>query len=206
VLHRFTRNLDCAGTVGELTEQTAGVAHEMIGARSDTVCFAEETRLPENVLSLLMRNGKALLALSRDPQSAISSVQGYDVALHYGGEPVLYPDVEKVIGVSVRKDDVPLAAEVELRVPEGWDVEPAGEMPGQYLFRIRAKEVPDRNAIGVAAKVDGRTLEAEYVMLGPGEAKGYPCGDNVPTCPRCHARIEACICDPQSETTSDRVK
>jgi len=32
-------------------------------------------------------------------------------------------------------------------------------------------------------------------MLGPGEAKGFPAGDNVRACPKCWARIEACICE-----------
>ena len=69
-----------------------------------------------------------------------------------------------------------------------WDV------LGQKRFSLRAEEVPDRDTIGVTARVGGKTLEGEYVMLGRGEARGYPCRQNVPTCPNCHARVEACIC------------
>jgi hypothetical protein len=35
---------------------------------------------------------------------------------------------------------------------------------------------------------------AGFAILGPGEAKGFPAGTNVPMCKQCHARIGACIC------------
>ena len=195
VLHKFTRNLDCMGTVGQLTQQTAEVATRMVGERSDMACFGDDTRLPDDVISLLSRNEKALLALSRDPQSAITFMQGHEIAFHYGGEPVLHPDVSKVIGVSVKKNDLPVDFNASLNVPEGWVLEPAGDMLGQHRFLLRAGDVPNRSTISVTVRVGGQTVEAEFIMLGPGEAKNYHCGQNVPTCPKCHARIEACICD-----------
>ena len=194
VLHPYTRSLPCAQTVGELTERTVEVAERMIAERSDVASLGEAATTPEDVLSLLSRNEKALLALSRDPQSAITQVEGYDIALHYGGEPVLRPGIAKTIGVSVRKDDAPVATRITLEAPDGWQVETGDELLGQQRFRLRADMVADRNRVVVTAEVEGRTLQADYAMLGPGEAKGYPCGENVPTCPKCHARVEACIC------------
>ena len=50
--------------------------------------------------------------------------------------------------------------------------------------------VADRNTLTVT--VGGRTVA--FTMLGPGEAKGFGAGENVETCPKCRARVEACIC------------
>ncbi|MER3472906.1 MAG: hypothetical protein C4335_02480 [Armatimonadota bacterium] len=195
VLHPYTRGLNAPKTVAELTERTTEVARKMVKERSDTVELGERTVLPNNLLSLLFRNERALTVLSRDPQSAITTTQGYDVALHYGGEPVLRPGIEKTIGFSVKRDDVPVPATVNIWVPSGWRVQPLGEKLGQHRFVLSADEVADRNTIGVTVTLDGQILNAEFTMLGPGEAKGYPAGVNVPTCPKCHARVEACICE-----------
>jgi len=194
VLHKFTRNLDAPGTVEELTEQTTQLAHKMTSERSDIVRLAGRTSLPGDMISLLMRNEKAALALARDPMSAISTVGDCEIALHYWGEPVLLPGVEKTIGVSVSSGLLPRKCAVSLRAPPGWRAVAVGEMGGQHRFKLRSGKVADRNAIAVEVDVGGQRLSATYAILGPGEAKGYPCGHNVPTCPKCHARLEACIC------------
>jgi len=180
VLHPYTRDLNAPKTIAELTERTVEVAQKMIEARSDSVAFGEATRLPDNLLSLLFRNERALLALSRDPHSSILHFKGYELALHYYGEPVLRPSIEKVIGVSVKKEDVPRSAAVTIRVPGSWRVQPMGEWLGQQRFRLYADEVADRNNIEVTATLNGTILNASFMMLGPGEAKGYPAGQNVP--------------------------
>lgn len=195
VLHPYTRGLDAPKTVGELTERTVEVGRKMLEARSDSVELGNATRLPDNLLSLLFRNERALLALGRDPQSSIVHTKGYDVALHYHGEPVLRPGIEKVIGVSVKKEDVPVPASVTIRVPSGWRVQPIAELQAQHRFALYANEVADRNTIEVTAILNGTLLNVMFTMLGPGEARGYPAGQNVPVCPKCHARVEACICE-----------
>ncbi|MGQ9790656.1 MAG: ADP-ribosylglycohydrolase family protein [Armatimonadota bacterium] len=194
VLHPYTRGLNAPKTVAELTERTTEVALKMVKERSDTVELSERTVLPGNLLSLLFRNERALMVLTRDPQSAIVTMQGYDVVLHYGGEPVLRPGIEKVIAFSVKKDDVPVPATLNVRVPSGWRAQPLGEKLGQHRFALCADEVADRNTVSATVMLDGQILNAEFTMLGPGEAKGYPAGVNVPTCSKCHARVEACIC------------
>lgn len=195
VLHPYTRGLNAPKTVAELTERTTEVALKMVKERSDTVELGERTTLPANLLSLLFRNERALTVLTRDPQSAIVTTQGYDIALHYGGEPVLCPGIQKVIAFSVKKHDVPVPATVNVRVPSGWRVQPLGEKLGQHRFALYADEVADRNTVWATVMLDGQTLNAEFTVLGLGEAKGYPAGMNVPTCPKCHARVEACICE-----------
>ncbi|MHB8997890.1 MAG: ADP-ribosylglycohydrolase family protein [Armatimonadota bacterium] len=194
VLHKFTANLDCAKNVGELTDHTVEIAEKMLVERSDVSSFGDSTVLPENALSLLSRNEKALLALTRDPLSTIITQDGYDLALHYNGEPVLRPGVEKIVGVSVRKDDRPVAAAVQLTAPEGWSVEALDDLLGQKRFKLFGLTVPDHNDLIVTATAGGKSLSGSFRMLGPGEAKGYPVRTNVPTCPECHARVEACVC------------
>lgn len=194
VLHPYTHGLNAPRNIAELTERTVEVAQKMVKERSDTVELSARTALPGNLHSLLFRNERALMVLTRDPQSAIITTHGYDVALHYNGEPVLYPGIEKMVAVSVKKDDVPVAAMVHLRAPEGWRVQPLDEKLGRYRFLLYADDVADRSTIEVTATVEHQTLDAKFTMLGPGDAKGYPAGVNVPTCPRCHARVEACIC------------
>jgi hypothetical protein len=58
------------------------------------------------------------------------------------------------------------------------------------FFLYTDKPIADRNTIQVSVN----QLKAEFTMLGPGEAKGFPAGDNVDKCRKCQARIEACIC------------
>lgn len=194
VLHPYTRGLNAPRTVGELTERTVEVGRKLLEARSDVAQIGETTHLPENLLSLLFRNERALLALRRDPQSAIVHTKGFDLTLHYHGEPVLRPGIEKTIGISVTRNDEPVPASVTIRVPSGWKAHPLGERLGQHRFLLHAQEVADRNTMEVTATLDGNLLTATFTMLGPGEAKGYAAGQNVPGCPRCHARLEACIC------------
>lgn len=194
VLHKFTANLECAKTVPELTQHTIEVAEQMIAERSDVVAFAEDTSLPENLLSLLCRNEKALLALTRDPMSTILTQEGYDLILHYNGEPVLRPGIAKTIGLSVRKEDKPVQAEFSLSAPAGWRIESALPWPDQTRYTLYAEAVPETGWLNVQAQVGERMLEGSFVMLSPAEAQGYPCRTNVPTCPHCHARLEACIC------------
>jgi ADP-ribosylglycohydrolase len=253
VLHPLTRNLPAQKTLSELTEQTVALGKKFLRAHSDCAEIGKMERLPDDLISLLSRNERAVAMLERDIQAATvpAALQGHrdggpsgsperagedvEITLHYGGEPVLHPGVARRIGVTVERDEVPVEASVELACPPGWNAEsvgqaftacrrdvgaercsargssgaaplhglarddpPAGGLPytrlGQARFWLRAAQVSDKNTIGVQAKVDGEEYRADFVMLGPGEAKGYPCRDNVPGCAKCGSRIEACTC------------
>ncbi len=194
VLHKFTEDLQAPTDIAELTEQTVEVGKRMLVERSTVSDIAEQTVVPDDALTLLSDNTQALSALQQDPQSAIETVDGYDIALHYGGEPVLRPGIGKTVGVSVRRGSEVMSGRIELDAPDGWTVMMAGEAFGQQRFALRAGDVADENRLTVRVKVDGRELQASYLMLGPGAAPGYPCGVQVPKCPNCHARLESCIC------------
>jgi len=194
VLHKFTGDCGAPADVAELTARTEAVARAMLDARSDAADFADATAVPDD-LSVLFRNHRALPAIDRDPMSAIERVSGRDLALHYHGEPVLRPGIDKTVSISASHDDTPLSvSRVELAVPDGWTAEQTFVRQGCWHFRLRADEVADRNAIAVAAHTPEIELSASFTILGPGEAQGYPCNVNVPKCPRCGARKEGCIC------------
>ncbi len=194
VLHRFTQGLDAPRTISDLARRTCAVAERMVSVRSDSVALAERTMLPPDLISILSRNEAALIALRRDPQSAIATVNGYDVAFHYGGEPVIRPGVQKRVGISVSRNDIPVDCAIKLRPPLGWLSRRLGTTMNQARFGLSADCPQDINEVEVTVLVGRRSLRCAFIMLGPGEAKGYPCGQNVPTCPRCHARAQSCVC------------
>ncbi|MHC4716878.1 MAG: hypothetical protein ACYS5V_07910, partial [Planctomycetota bacterium] len=128
----------------------------------------------------------ARAALRQDIHAGVELAGGREVWLHYGGEPVLRPGIARDVEVSV----VPgTAGQVEVTAPDGWRC----ERLGPARFRLHAAgTVEDRNVLSVTVDAD----VADFVVLGPGEAGGYEAGANVPSCPHCRARIEACMCEP----------
>ncbi|NQT87524.1 ADP-ribosylglycohydrolase family protein, partial [bacterium] len=192
VLHKFTGDCNAPADVAELTDRTHAVAGVMLAERSAVAEFADRTSVPDD-LSVLTRNDQALAMLDRDPMSAVERVDGHDLSLHYLGEPVLRPGIAKTVAVSVARDGVPLAvsrAEVAGVAAERLNLE-----RGRWHFALRADDAPDRLDLTVTAWVTGRELTAAFALLGPGEAQGYPCNVNVPTCPDCGARKEGCVCE-----------
>jgi len=195
VLHQFTGEFDAPKTIGELTERTFAIATRVLQARSDVVMFGENTAIPSGVLSMLFRNDKALAALQQDTQASVSMAGDVEVTLHYWGEPVMRPNAEKMLGVSLKIDGKPIEARVTLVVPEDWQVKATKEAMGQKRFLVHASNVQDRNVLGVHVETREGQRKTSFVILGPSEARGYPSGENVPTCPNCHAWIRACICE-----------
>ncbi len=184
VLHRFTRGLNAPGDLDELTDRTVALTER--AAESDAErAFADRTELPDDLLGRLFRNARARAARARDVDMGVELCEGHQVALHYGGEPVLRPGIAREVWVSV-DDDAP---RVDLAVPDGWQCDRLG--PGRFRL-FSPGPVADRNTIAVTL-ADGPAVD--FTILGPGEAKGFAAGDNVETCPRCRARVEACICD-----------
>ena len=184
VTHKFTRNFTPPATLDELTDRTVALA-EKAAAGSDERQFADKTVLPEDLLTRLFRNDLAQAARTHDIHMGVALCGGSEVAFHYGGEPVLRPGVGREVRVTV---DGAEPTKVELDVPAGWTCERLG--PARFRL-FSAGPVADRNTVAVRL---GNGGSVDFTMLGPGEAKGFPAGDNVEKCPRCHARVEACIC------------
>jgi ADP-ribosylglycohydrolase len=194
ILHWFTGRFNAPKTNSELTERTFEIAKRVLQEKSDVAMFGERKVIPVNVLSLLFRNEKALATLKQDTQAGVSMAGDIEITMHYWGEPVIRPNIEKLLGISVRRNNIEIDADVTLAVPEGWTIKPSKEVMGQKCFIILASQVQDKNNIGVTISLSNLDYEASFVILGPNEAKGYASGKNVPTCPTCHAWKEACIC------------
>jgi len=183
VVHKYTRGLNAPATLSELTDRTIVLAEQTVAANVG-VEFGEQTVLPGDLLTLLHRNALALEARAQDVHMGVELLGDTEVCFHYGGEPVLRPGVGREVSVSVPgQGDV----EVELTVPAGWTCARRG--PARFLIASDGP-VADRNTVTV--KLAEGTVD--FVVLGPGEAKGFPAGENVEICPTCWARVEACIC------------
>lgn len=194
VLHKFTGKFNAPATIGELTDRVQAIAKRFVTEKSETVRLGETTSLPKEVLSLLFRNEKARTALSQDIHTAVNVCGDLEIKFYYNGEPVLRPGIARLFEVTLEKAGVPVDARAEIKVPEGWIVSVSQKAPGRYSFNILAHQVEIRNTIMIIAKLSDGDRKVSFTVLGPNEAKGFPSGANVPTCPRCGARKEACIC------------
>ncbi len=203
VLHQFTQHLEAPRTIAELTDQTVEVGRRLLAERSTRAEIASATVLPEDLLSLLFDNRLAQEALLRDPQSTIETTRsrggapGYEVALHYGGEPVLRPGITKTVGISVRAESNPdqlLQVPVTFTAPEGWQVAEVEPAFGQQRFELLSHRVAPRNAVIATVALPTGTRQFTFTVLGPDEARGCAAGSNVEYCPKCHGRAGACVC------------
>ncbi|MFH1905086.1 MAG: ADP-ribosylglycohydrolase family protein [bacterium] len=194
ILHPFTGKCDAPKTLIELTERTGKIAEKFIQERSDIVSFGTKTIIPKDILSSLFRNEKARKALtSYDVHSAIEMDEDMEITLHYNGEPVLRLGIRKEIDISLKKDglDVTNQAKIELKAPKDWKVR---KKKDGLKFELYSEKVKPRNQLKVKAKLDSKDYSAEFTILGPQEAKGWPVERNVERCPKCRARKGACQC------------
>ncbi|MCX7805511.1 MAG: ADP-ribosylglycohydrolase family protein [Planctomycetota bacterium] len=223
VLHKFTGDCNAPKTIVELTDRTVNVARKMVAERSDAAAFLPDGKdggahiLPADAGTSLFRNVLARRALANDPQSAVmldENGSGVEIVLHYMGDPVLWPEIGREMEVSLRKGGEAAGGEIGLSAPESWTVKPLGKRSApdgeRSRFLVTARTPEGRNKLRVTARVaeggakgggrgKGKAVEtaASFTILGPDEAKGFPAGDNVRKCPKCAARIEACICPVQ---------
>jgi ADP-ribosylglycohydrolase len=195
VLHKFTKLPEAPKTIGELTKRTTALARRAAKEMETGAALGSKASLPADVRSRLMRNDLAIEARSRDVHCAVEDRGSVEITLHYGGEPVLRPGVAKTVGVSLSRGGMPVEGGVELSAPEWIAVKPAEPKFGQTRFELLAAKALGRGALKVAARAAGESVAAEFAILGPGDATGFPAVDNVPKCPRCHAWEGACVCD-----------
>lgn len=200
VLHKFTQVPDAPKTISELTDRTMKVTEEFISARVKNVTLSDEkTSKSQNIVSLFCRNEIAIQSYNQDAMAAVERVKDIDVWLHYGGEPVLRSGIDKTIGVHLEKEGKEISADAVVSVPEGWAVEKSSEMFGQKRFTISAEKIEDINQVKIKAKTDSGTIETSFVVLGPGEAKGYPVNTQAGNCPVCQGWTGSCLCKRQKK-------
>ena len=184
--HPFTRLPRAPQTVGELTRRSIALAEQAVTASTER-SFGERTVLPPDLRSRLFRNHVTRDLQTRDLQVGVEDLAGHEVALHYGGDPVLQSGIARELAVTI--DGLP-AVEARLATPATWTCQPLGE----GRFRVEcAGPVAARNRLDLSLPGLGSTA---FTLLGPEEAQGFGAGDNVAKCPLCQARAEACICLP----------
>ena len=183
VLHLFTKKghmENVPKTISELTKRTFNIAKRVLQEKSEIAIFKEKTLLPENALSLLFRNEKALKALQLDTQAGVSMAGDVEVTLHYSGEPVIRPNIDKMVGISLKLKDREIDADVILEVPEGWEVKTIKKGLDQKFFLLHASEIQDSNLIGVCVSLpDKQQCRTKFVILGQNASRGYPSGVNI---------------------------
>ncbi len=188
VTHLLTRGLHAPKNIEELTDRTVVLSEKTVAA-SDELVFGETSELPDDLMTMLFRNERANEIRRQDIHAGVMLLDKKEVWLHYSGEPVLRQGIGKIVYVTMEGcEDL----QVDLIVPEGWTCTRLGSAKFQLYS---SGPVADRNTIQVL--IDSKTVE--FGMLGPGEAKGFPAGTLVETCPKCEARVGACICDELAE-------
>jgi ADP-ribosylglycohydrolase len=194
VLHKFTRELDAPKNLDELTDRTVEVAERFAAAEGARVSFGEQAQLPRDVESLLYRAEDAEAARQRDLRAAVAVDGDLEITLHYHGDPVLYPGVARLMSVSCRKGGSLVAdAAVKVSTPEGWEVDyPTAD---GAVFEVRAGEFTGTATLSLQVETAGKRYAAEFAVLSPSEARGFPSATNVEYCPVCHGRKGSCICE-----------
>ena len=182
-LHKYTQLPGAPTTITELTDRSIAMARKAVEAK-DSVSFAGQTALPADLYTRLFRNDQAVAARGQDNHMSVELLDGREVEFHYGGEPVLRPGVGKTVNVTVDGRVEP----VDLVAPATWTCRRLGDAEFELCHD---GDVAGRNELNVT--VGGKSVG--FTILGPREAKGFAAGENVEKCPRCHARIEACICN-----------
>jgi len=183
VLHPFTGPCGAPGTIDELTERTVALAETSL-ARKEGISFGADDVLPGDLRTRLFSNELARCALLQDNHAGVELLDGREVWFHYGNDPVMRPGIGKTIEVSTVPEPTP---PVELSVPKGWECHRLG--PARFLLSA-SQGIERKNTISLT--INGNT--ADFVILGPDEARGFEAGANVPSCKACGARVEACIC------------
>jgi ADP-ribosylglycohydrolase len=183
VLHLLTRkgNLENPPeTIKQLTERIFIIAKCFLQDKSDISSFGKSTFIPENFLSLLFQNEKAIQTIQLDIQAAVSLMDDIEVTLHYWGDPVIKPKIDKILGISLKQNDIKLEIDATLEVPNGWETQLISNDMGQKRYRVHASEVNDFNSIYICISHQDREIRVKFIILGPNEAQGYPSGVNIP--------------------------
>ncbi|MCL6519455.1 MAG: ADP-ribosylglycohydrolase family protein [Armatimonadetes bacterium] len=195
VLHKFTQKLDAPKTIAELTEQTVEIGKKVLSQRSKISMVGESTKVPPNILHIYSINEKARTLWKRDMESATIPIsKDMEVTLHYHGDPVIKPGVPKVLSITVERNEEPIPANAMLEFPSDWHVKPIESSELEMAYEVFADNPVDSNTIKAKVEIGADKFESNFIILGPNTGKDWQPAAGVPHCPKCGARIEACLC------------
>lgn len=161
-------------TITELTERTVIVGEKMIEKNSKKVEFADNSFIPENVLSLLFENEKIRNLLTFDIHSSVENIGDLQVVFHYGGKPVIYPGIEKLFEISFRKNFQEVKIEnIEIKVkgPTDWKISNIKMENGRFKFKVYTKKVEKSNILEIEIKKKNIIKKLQFTVLG---SEGIP--------------------------------
>jgi len=161
-------------TLNELTQRSIAIAKNFISRKSETVEFADDTSIPENVFSLLCRNDKVRELLTYDDHCAIENIDDLEVVFHYNGEPVVFPGIKRTYKISLNKDESAVKGSLIVKGPVEWEISNPLFKEGHYIFDIIAKRVENHNKIEVTAKFKDKVYKTNFTLLGHNAIKGIP--------------------------------
>jgi hypothetical protein len=190
VLHKFTGAFDAPRDIAELTERTVAVAERLMPAGS-TVAFGDHASLPEEVLSVLLRNEQAVSAARQDLRAAVARDGDLEITLHYHGDPVFLPGIQRKVSVSCRRSGRDLPAQASVKAPTGWQV----RATAADAFELTPAAFDGVERLRVAVSVEGARRQAEFAVLSPSAAIGFPSATNIEYCPVCQGRKGSCLCE-----------
>ncbi len=167
-------------SLGELTQRTVTVAQDFISKRSEDVEFGDETYIQDDVLSWLYRNEKVRDLLTFDDHCAVENLGDLEVIFHYGGEPVLHPEIRRMFEVSLTKNGRSTEGEVNVEGPPEWEISNPILEDGRHRFDILAKHVENRNKIEVAIRLDDKIHKVDFTILGPDGIRGVLAASAAP--------------------------
>ena len=196
VLCKFTADLDAPKTVGELTEQTGEIANKVLPERSKVAALGKDTRMPANVVHTLSVNEQARALWNRDMEAATIPLDGnLEATLHYHGEPVIRPGIPKILSVTVERNEEQVPAHTRIEFPPEWHAKALESSEIEMAYQVFADRAADSNTVKVKVDIDGKKYERDFVILGPTAGKDWQPARGVPHCPKCGARVEACMCE-----------
>ena len=193
VLHKFTGAVNAPKDVEELTARTSAVAERFSHVEEARVTFADESHVPSDVVSLLLRNEDAVAAIGRDVRCGAARDRDAEITLHYHGDPVFHPGVARMLTITCAKIGQPAAdVRVDMDAPDGWQVRRCGDA-GQ-AFEVIAPVFDGIQRIAIRARIGAEDYSAEFAALSPEAAPGFPSATNIEYCPVCRGRRGSCIC------------
>ncbi|MCI0515492.1 ADP-ribosylglycohydrolase family protein [candidate division KSB1 bacterium] len=184
VLHKFTGDCGAPKTISELAARVSDLGLKAAQAKDDIV-FGPTANLPRDYQTRLFRNDLARQMLQQDLHCGVELLpDGREICFHYHGEPVLRPKIGKTVHLTIAGD---VAPRLNLVVPDAWQCQ---ELDAGVFQLYSEGPIAPQNQV----QVEYAGAVVTFTLLGPTEARGFPAGANVPTCPGCGARLEACFC------------
>jgi len=183
IIHLLTKKAHLENipkTIADLANRISSIAYRFLKERSNNIIFSNKTVLPDNLFSLLFQNEKVIELFNLDLQTSVLNLEDLEIIVHYMGDPIIESNIDKTLGISLKRGNKKLNSDILLEVPSGWKVKVIKKPMEQQRFIIKGVNIQNINNIGVKISFPDKVYSTTFVILGPEEATGYPSGINIP--------------------------